>query len=165
VTPACRNAAAGDPKPPVTSVRRATTEDEESVRAILDEYNEAVSVVRRDDRTALRAYLAGPGAFWLAQIGDTLIGCLAFRPLPEIGPDACEVKRLYVRPVHRGAHVADALLDALENHARAGGYRALYLDTHDKLTAALRFYARRGYKRIPRYNDNPQATIFMRRTA
>ncbi len=133
-------------------------------RSILDDFYNEASVVLRDDRSALLNYLGASGAFWLAQDDDTNIGCIAFRPLPQIGPEAGEVKRLYVRPAHRGAQVADALLDALESHARAGGYRALYLDTHDGLQAALRFYTRRGYERIPRYNDNPQATIFMRRT-
>jgi len=147
----------------VTSVRLATLADEESARTILDEYNDAVGVVLRDDRAALRNYLGGPGALWFAQDGDLSVGCIAFRPLPRIGPEAGEVKRLYVRPAQRGNHVADALLDALECHARVCGYGALYLDTHDGLPTALRFYARRGYERIPRYNDNPQATIFMRR--
>jgi hypothetical protein len=27
----------------------------------------------------------------------------------------------------------------------------------------VRFYERRGYESVARYNDNPQATIFMRR--
>ncbi len=146
----------------MTGVRLATLADEESARTILDEYNDAVGVVLRDDRAALRNYLGGAGAFWLAQDGDNSVGCIAFRPLPQIGPEAGEVKRLYVRPAHRGSHVADALLDALESQARADGYRALYLDTHDGLQAALRFYTRRGYEPITRYNDNPQATIFMR---
>jgi len=54
-------------------------------------------------------------------------------------------------------------MDALEAHARERGYTELFLDTKDDLLAAIRFYERRGYKRVPRYNDNPQATIFMRR--
>jgi GNAT superfamily N-acetyltransferase len=85
------------------------------------------------------------------------------RPLETAGPHAAEVKRLYVRPAHRGGGVASALMDALEEGARESGYTELYLDTKDDLTVAIRFYERRGYERIPRYNDNPQATIFMRR--
>ncbi|MDQ2908097.1 MAG: GNAT family N-acetyltransferase [Candidatus Eremiobacteraeota bacterium] len=147
----------------VTNVRRATPDDEECARAILDEYNEAAGVVLRDNRAALRSYLCGPGALWLAHEADAIVGCIALRPLPETGAATYEVKRLYVQPAYRGVGVADALLDALESHARTAGYRALYLDTHDGLAAAIRFYTRRGYVRIPRYNDNTQATIFMRR--
>jgi hypothetical protein len=31
------------------------------------------------------------------------------------------------------------------------------------MTAAIRFYEQRGYERCARYNENPQATIFMRK--
>jgi GNAT superfamily N-acetyltransferase len=72
------------------------------------------------------------------------------------------VKRLYVRASHRRAGVADALMSALESYARETKVTALYLDTKDDLAAAIAFYDRRGYQRIARYNDNPQATLFMR---
>ncbi len=147
----------------IPTIRRTTPEDEPAVRAILDEYNDAASVVLRDDCAAIRSYLFGPGAFWLAQ-DARVAGCIAFRPLPNIGPLACEVKRLYVRVEYRGTGLADALLDALEDHARAVGRTAIYLDTYAGLAAAVRFYARRGYVPVPRYNDNTQATIFMRRS-
>ena len=145
-------------------VRRATAADEATAGSIVDEYNRAVGVVVRDDAAALRSYLSGPGALWLAEVGAEIVGCVVLRPLPLVAPDACEVKRLYVRPAYRGAGLAGALMDALEAFARTASYGAVYLDTLDELAVALRFYERRGYERIPRYNANPQATIFMRRT-
>jgi ribosomal protein S18 acetylase RimI-like enzyme len=148
----------------VIEVRRASPADEEAAWAIVDEYGDVVDVYVRDDRAALRAYLAGPGALWLACEGDEVAGCVALRPLPEIEARACEVKRLYVRPAYRGARVAHALMDALEAYAREAGYDAAYLDSKDDLATAIRFYDRRGYERIALYNDNPQATVFMRRT-
>jgi ribosomal protein S18 acetylase RimI-like enzyme len=54
-------------------------------------------------------------------------------------------------------------MEALESDAREAGYAAVYLDSKDDLQTAIRFYEHRGYERIPRYNDNPQATVFMRR--
>jgi ribosomal protein S18 acetylase RimI-like enzyme len=144
-------------------VRRADVRDEAAAWAIVDEYNRAIGVVVRDDPAGFRAYLTGPGSLWLAEDGDEVVGCVAMRPLPALGADACEVKRLYVRPQYRGAGLAAALMDALEAEARERGFSAIYLDTKDDLAAAIRFYERRGYERIARYNDNPQATIFMRR--
>ena len=76
---------------------------------------------------------------------------------------AGEVKRLYVRPGCRRHGVAQALLDALEQFASARGDDTLYLDTKDDLHAAIRFYERNGYVQCERYNDNPQATLFMRK--
>lgn len=54
-------------------------------------------------------------------------------------------------------------MDALEAFAADHKYRFAYLDTKDDLEAAIAFYRRRGYARTERYNDNPQATLFMRR--
>ncbi len=146
-----------------TVIRRATAADEASARAIIAEYNDAVGVVVRDDAATLRMYLDGPGALWLAQRGDEIAGCVVMRPLTGVEPSACEVKRLYVPPAQRGFGIAIALMDALEAFAFREGYRAVYLDTFDDLADAVRFYERRGYERTARYNDNPQATIFMRR--
>jgi N-acetylglutamate synthase-like GNAT family acetyltransferase len=144
-------------------IRRATSADETAAWDILCEYNEAADVLVRDDAAAFRKYLDGPGAFWLAHHGGEVVGCVALRPLPELAPRACEVKRLYVRPAHRGARIAGSLMDALESYAREAGYDAVYLDSKDDLATAIRFYRARGYTPVPRYNDNPEATIFMRR--
>ena len=145
------------------TVERATAADEAAAWAIVAEYNDAVDVLVRDDAAAFRKYLRGPGVLWLARDGSEIAGCVVLRPLPEVSPRAGEVKRLYVRPAHRGAGIAGALMEALESYARKAGYDALYLDSKDDLQTAIRFYEHRGYERIPRYNDNPQATVFMRR--
>jgi ribosomal protein S18 acetylase RimI-like enzyme len=143
--------------------RRATVADEAAASAILDEYFRTLAIEVPDDRMTIRGYLAGPGTLWLAESGDEVVGCVALRPLPSVAPRACEVKRLFVRSAYRGHGVAGILMDALESHARQSRYDAIYLDTKDVMQAAIRFYVRRGYEPIARYNDNPEATIFMRR--
>ena len=146
------------------TVRRAAAADEEAARAIIEEYNDAVDVTVRDDAEALRSYLNGPGALWLAFAGERTAGCVVLRPLDGVAPGACEVKRLYIRPAHRGAGVAGMLMDALETHARDAGYSAVYLDSKEGLDDAVRLYRRRGYDEIAPYNDNPDAIVFMRLT-
>lgn len=134
--------------------------DEARAASILAEYFDVLAIVDRDTAADLRCYLVPPGGLWLAQMGADVVGCIALRPLTDtIG----EIKRLYVRPAHRGQGLADALLDALESGARERGFDELYLDTHDGLAAAKRFYERRGYALRERYNANPQATLFMQR--
>ena len=54
-------------------------------------------------------------------------------------------------------------MDALEEHARNHGMDWIYLDSYDDLKSAIELYERRGYMRCARYNDNPQATLFMRK--
>ena len=142
---------------------RAGPEDRTDAFAIVEEYLDAIDVTVREDYESLGEYLIDPGGLWLARDGAETIGCIALRALPEI-QDGCEVKRLYVRPAYRGRGIAEELLRALHEHARAHGFLAAYLDTKDDLLAAIRFYQRQGYERCERYNDNPQATIFMRLT-
>ncbi|MFP5237307.1 MAG: GNAT family N-acetyltransferase [Acidobacteriota bacterium] len=131
--------------------------------AVLEEYYEAVHVVKRDPPEAMRALLAEPGAaMWLAYLGEEIVGCVVLRPLPSVAR-AGECKRLYVKPAARGLHIADRLMDALEDFARGRGTDWIYLDSHDGLKAAIALYERRGYEYCPRYNDNPQATVFLRK--
>jgi GNAT superfamily N-acetyltransferase len=55
------------------------------------------------------------------------------------------------------------MLDALEAFARQRGFAWIYLDSFAALKIAVRLYRKRGYVRCERYNDNPQATIFLRK--
>jgi GNAT superfamily N-acetyltransferase len=131
--------------------------------ALLLEYFEAVQVVVRDTYWTLANSIADPqSGFWIASIGNELAGCVLLRPLPAIA-NAAECKRLYVRPFARGLGVATALMNCLEVYAIAQGYTAIYLDTKDDLKAARSLYAARGYEVCERYNDNPQATVFLRK--
>ncbi len=144
-------------------IRRAEVDSLDEAFSIVSEYYDAVGVMVREDRTQFAAYYFGEGSgLWLASSGTETIGCIALRPLPLPDAPSGEVKRLYVRPAWRGKGIADLLLDELHTYAAEAGYRWIYLDSKDDLEAAQRFYKRRGYQTCERYNDNPQATVFMR---
>jgi DNA-binding MarR family transcriptional regulator/ribosomal protein S18 acetylase RimI-like enzyme len=131
--------------------------------AILQEYYEAVHVVQRDSSASMRRMINESGSgMWLAYLGNEVQGCVVLRRLASV-PRASECKRLYVKPAARGNHIADKLLDAQEEFARNAGVEWIYLDSYDDLKAAIALYERRGYERCERYNDNPQATLFMRK--
>jgi DNA-binding MarR family transcriptional regulator/GNAT superfamily N-acetyltransferase len=139
------------------------TEFDEDARIILNEYYEAVHVVQRDKPGSLQKLAGASGSgIWLAYLDDDVVGCVMLRKLPDIA-HASECKRLYVKPTARGKHIADKLLDAQEAFARNEGIDWIYLDSYDDLKAAIALYERRGYERCERYNDNPQATLFMRK--
>ena len=131
--------------------------------AMLEEYYEAVQVVHRDKPEAIQTIVNEPASgLWLASLKDEVVGCVVLRRLASISL-ASECKRLYVKPAARGNSVGDKLLDAQEEYARSCGLEWIYLDTHDGLKVAIALYERRGYQRCERYNDNPQATLFMRK--
>jgi len=144
-------------------IERASIERADEAYGIVQEYYDAVGVVVREDADEFeREYFGTGGGIWLACEDNAVVGSIALRPLPQIEHSG-EVKRLYVKPESRGREIADGLLKALERYAVEAGYSALYLDTKDDLVAAIRFYHRHGYEDCERYNENPQATIFMKK--
>jgi len=144
-------------------VSRANAEQMDVAFGLVQEYYAAVKVVVREEREEfVRQYFADDTGVWLARADGELVGCVALRRLPE-RPDSAEIKRMYLRAAYRRRGIADLLLDALEEYARAAGYRWLYLDTAADMTAAARFYERNGFVRCEAYNENPQAAIFMRK--
>jgi GNAT superfamily N-acetyltransferase len=148
-------------KPPVRIVRLSEANDDAS--RLLKEYYEAVSVVQRDTPEAVQQIISDASSgMWVAYLREKAVGCVILRSLSSI-PFAGECKRLYVRPEARGNGLAAALLDAQEAFARSEGLQWIYLDSYDDLKAAIALYKKRGYLPCERYNDNPQATLFLRK--
>jgi GNAT superfamily N-acetyltransferase len=145
------------------SVLQAGLDEIEAAYALVKEYYEEVGVVAREDRAEFEGqYFAEGAGVWLAMAEGEAVGCVALRKL-GIGPLRGEVKRMYVRSSHRGGGIAESLLGALEAYAMKCGYEWLYLDTADSMVAAARFYRRKSYEDCERYNENPQAALFMRK--
>ncbi|WP_308455395.1 MULTISPECIES: GNAT family N-acetyltransferase [unclassified Microbacterium] len=92
------------------------------------------------------------------------VGCGGIRRVAD-GPDGVrfEVKHLYLDPSTRGRGWGRLMLDELERRARAWGAAELVLDTHHTLAAAGGLYASAGFEAIEPYNDNPNATVWLRK--
>jgi len=79
---------------------------------------------------------AGPvGGFWIALLDDRPVGSVA---LAERADGDAELDVMYVAPDARGAGVAQALLAALEEHARSRGVRRLVLRARARPTGVAR---------------------------
>jgi len=126
------------------------------------DYYKVLGIARDAKEDFERIYFRDGAGVWLATIANAPIGCVALRPLVKFAHSG-EVKRLYVQPQHRGRGIAAALYQSLEKYARERGLEWLYLDTTDDMVAAQRFYVALGYELTSSYNDNSQATIFMRK--
>jgi GNAT superfamily N-acetyltransferase len=102
-----------------------------------------------------------PGAhFMVAVVGHEAVGCGAIQPVDS---DTVELKRLYVRPAHRGRGVARRLLSALEALAVSGGYARIRLETGIRQPEAIGLYESSGYDPIgvyEPYEGNPFSRCF-----
>ena len=151
-------------------ILRARLEEADAAFALVREYFEMAGVVMREDpERFIQEYFGEGRGYWLARLDDEITGCVGLRRLPkpeELEAEhlkCAEIKRMYVREKFRGRGVAERLLAAAENFAREEGYARIYLDTASEMVAAARLYQRNGYERCGRYNENPQAAIFMRK--
>jgi ribosomal protein S18 acetylase RimI-like enzyme len=91
-------------------------------------------------------------ALLVARIDGKVVGSVALNRLSD---EACEMKRLYVRPDARGSGAGRALVEALIARARELGYRVMRLDTLPRMEAACALYRSLGFRPIERYHDNP----------
>ena len=101
-------------------------------------------------------YAAPGGTLLLALVDGQPAGCGALRALPDADyPNACEMKRLYVRSGFRSFGLGRMLAQELMNRATQAGYSCMLLDTLDEMEAARGLYASLGFEDIPPYYYNP----------
>lgn len=78
------------------------------------------------------------------------IGCGAFK---EYDNETVEVKRMFVKPEHRGKSVATMVLQELEEWAAEIHYTKTILETGKKQPEAIELYLKNGYTIIPNYGQ------------
>jgi N-acetylglutamate synthase-like GNAT family acetyltransferase len=113
------------------------------------------------------AYSGGASGFWLALSNGDVVGTAS---LKDLGAGLVALKRFYVAKAYRGAVAGTAkmLFDALVQHARQHGARAICLGTIEITAAAKRFYEKNGFERVDRETlpvskfASPIDTLFFR---
>jgi GNAT superfamily N-acetyltransferase len=135
-----------------------TRADLDAVRALFREYHAWVAEPRcftgfERELSELPGEYGPPGGLLLLAFEDGApAGCAALRRLED---GASEMKRLYVRPAHRGRGLGRQLAEALIAAARAGGCGVLRLDSLPKMTSALALYAALGFASRGPYARDP----------
>ena len=152
------------PAPNLEFITPATANQLQATRFIFCEYADQLGVdlcfQNFDDELAnLPGDYASPqGALLLALIDGDIAGCCAMRPLQASNyPNACEMKRLYVRKPFRRCGLGRQLAEAVMDAARVADYHHLLLDTLSDMESARALYADLGFEDIPPYYHNPIA--------
>jgi putative acetyltransferase len=152
------------PSPEIELAFPDTPERLDAVRQIMREYARDLQVdLCFQNFDAELAGLPGnytppAGQLLLALVGGEPAGCGALRALPEVDlANACEMKRLFVRPAFRRFGLGRLLAQALMDDARRGGYSVMLLDTLDDMEAARGLYGSLGFEETEPYYFNPIA--------
>jgi ribosomal protein S18 acetylase RimI-like enzyme len=142
----------------------ATDTDLFGVRELFSEYAKLLNVDLcfqnfEAELAGLPGEYAQPrGAIYLAAVDGALAGCCALRPLDTVDyPNACEMKRLYVRSGFRGVGLGRRLVEAILDSARQAGFDSILLDTLDDMESARALYGELGFEEVPPYYFNPIA--------
>jgi len=147
-------------------VEAASAAQFDAARALIEEYAAQIGALMGIDlgfqnfaaelNQLTKMYGPPSGCLLLANYGDEWVGCGALRRFSD---HVCEMKRLYVKPSARGAHLGRQLTERLVTKARTIGYRRMVLDTLKDMTAAQTLYRSLGFSETKPYYFNPMAGV------
>jgi ribosomal protein S18 acetylase RimI-like enzyme len=128
-----------------------------AVRALFEEYAGSLGVDLgfqdfERELAELPGEYAPPAGRLLLAFAPEPAGCVGLRPFE---PGICEMKRLYVRPAHRGSGLGRQLAEAIVAAGSDAGYERMRLDTLPTMAAARTLYRALGFVEIEAYRPNP----------
>jgi len=107
---------------------------------------------------APEATILEPGGYIaIAEMAKEVVGTGALM-VPAGGSGSSswlELVKMATSPAAQGKGVGGAVLDHLIKVAREKGAEAIWLETNDKLAAATRLYARKGFKALSADEEHP----------
>ena len=119
--------------------------NEVSDRTGRDLYKGRPSVREYVDRALPKFIEAKPpeGIVYILEVDGKMAGMGALRKLED---RVAEIKRMYVRPEHRGHGYGREMLNKLTEAAKEFGYSTLRLDTGEFMEAAVGLYRSAGFR-------------------
>jgi putative acetyltransferase len=152
------------PVNPVKQIFEATTDEHiQAARTLFEEYEAGLGIslcfqnFAEELKNLPGDYAPPDGRLLLATADDQLAGCIALRKLSD---DACEMKRLFVRPAFRAHGLGRVLVQSIIDEARKVGYTHMRLDTlPGRMDKAIALYQSIGFVEIAPYRENPVVTV------
>jgi len=140
--------------------------DTPDARALIDEleaYLIPLSPAESRHGYSVEKLLAQDVAFFVIRVDGEAVGCGGIQFFEgEYG----ELKRMYVRPSHRGRGLAKQMLEELAAHAARHGIGVLRLETGVAQTEAIGLYERSGFHEIPPFGEyklDPHSVFYEKR--
>ena len=133
---------------------RGNSADAEAFARLNSRWIEEYFGLEDEDRRVLEApdaaILAPGGYIAIAERGGAIIGTGAIMvPHEESGGGrVVELVKMATDPSAQGAGVGGSIIDHLIERARSLGAQRVWLETNDKLAAATRLYARKGFRAL-----------------
>jgi ribosomal protein S18 acetylase RimI-like enzyme len=127
----------------------------------IQEYDISFDIGEVLERTMaeLGQFLAPHGCLLLAEYDSQIVGCACLR---TIGEGIGEIKRMYVRPDHRGRGIGRALFEEILSAARQNGHATIRLDTAGFMKEAQALYRSAGFHDIEPYAESEIPEEFRR---
>ena len=107
----------------------------------------------------IESLYAQEGLLKLIAVSETdgeIVACIAYRTFT---PGVAEMKRLYVKPAHRGRHLGRILAETIINITRERGFDKIILDTMVEMKAAQQLYDQLGFNIMPPYDHQDPERI------
>ncbi len=111
-------------------------------------------VLQRELRE-LRQVYRPPGGLWVAYRDGEPAGCVG---LVSRGLGTAEVKRLYVRPAHRGG-IGRLLMTCAHQHAARNYFTRIVVSVVPERAAAVGYYRGLGYTDVAPYEESPSGMV------
>ncbi|HVZ93200.1 MAG TPA: N-acetyltransferase [Phycisphaerales bacterium] len=158
--------------PPTITPERPDTPDAVALITELDDHLGSRYPAESRHGFSVQKLIRDNVAFFVVRVNDAdnaaaplAVGCGGIMLVPRTPSDIpyAEVKRMYVRPAHRGQGLSKLMLHHLADHAAAHGFRTLRLETGIHQLEAIALYERFGFQRtgpFGPYTNDPLSLYF-----
>lgn len=107
-----------------------------------------VELLEPADHALFATYQRQRSLYFVAVLGDEVLGGAGVAPLAGADPLTCELQRMYLRADARGKGYGGELLKHCLAAARQFLYVRCYLETISKMEGALEFYGKNGFQSL-----------------
>ena len=100
------------------------------------------------DLSLLETYRRRRSAYFVALVGEQVVGGAGIGRLEASDHVTCELQRMYLRKASRGLGIGHALFQHCLDAARRFQYSRCYAETILQMTAAISFYEHQGFRHL-----------------